>query len=81
MSPVEVKTAFHFQRNGGGDGQTQRDPGRETKKVWRVFHVMLISVNPHSPLTGNLTSSDLDDPCCHGNWKNKHDTPLLSAPV
>lgn len=42
---------------------------------------MLISVNPDSPLTSGLTSSDLDDPRCHGNWQNKCDTPPPPAPT
>lgn len=56
--------------------ERHREKQRESEG-WRAFHVMLISVNPDSPFTGDLTSSDLDDPCCHGDWQNKCDTCLL----
>lgn len=66
-----------LKRDRRGDGHTERPTDRE---LWRAFHVMLISVNPDSPLTSGLTSSDLDDPRCHGNWQNKCDTPPPPAP-
>jgi len=76
LIPVELETE-QFKRQRRSDGKNKGDTHRETESErWRAFHVMLISVNPHSPLTSKLTSSDLDDPCCHGNWKNKYDTPL-----
>ena len=40
----------------------------------------MISVNTYSPLISGLTSSDSDDPCCHGDWQNKCDTSLLPLP-
>lgn len=56
--------------------ETQKETGK--KEGWRAFHVTLISLDPHLPLASRVTSSDWDDPRCHGNWQNKGDTPLLS---
>lgn len=76
MLPVEEERE-QFEQRWWTD--TGRDRHRDTE--WRMEGILwMISVNPHSPLTSGLTSSDLDDHCCHGDWQNKCDTSLLPPP-
>ncbi|CAB1431573.1 unnamed protein product [Pleuronectes platessa] len=72
MHRTPASYSSHLWRSWSNEEEEQSDLYDDSKQL---------GLNLESPLTSDLTSSDWDDPGCHGDWQNKCGTPMLHPSV